>query len=192
MTAIVRGPRCLLPTAYCSLLTAHCLLLTAYCLQPAPLRDSTRTQLSFPRLARRGPNDHARYAGTANPDFSPRDWKGGALGPPLHGHQGYFKSRPLEQLGRTHRAEFRTAATRRRFPSPQLVKVNLEALASQRLKKRRRVAALQKFAPHARGEKFGLTLCSSAYGGEGHQRKSKRKMQNSNSGGHGTRMRLVD
>jgi len=78
-----------------------------------------------------------------NPDFSLRDWKGGALGPPLHGHQGYFKSHPLEQLGRAYRAEFRTAATRRRFPSPQLVAVNLEALTSQRLKKRRRVAALQ-------------------------------------------------
>ncbi|MDR3677892.1 MAG: hypothetical protein P4N24_20595, partial [Acidobacteriota bacterium] len=41
-----------------------------------------------------------------------------------------YASRPREQCVRAHRAQFGSVATRRRFPSPQLVAVKPDALTS--------------------------------------------------------------
>ena len=68
--------------------------------------------------------------------------------------------------GITH-FDFWSAATRRRFASPQLVAVNSNALTSQRMKKRQRAAALQKLpscvltiAEYAKAELIKLTASS--------------------------------
>jgi len=63
-------------------------------------------------------------------------------------------------------ANFWGAATHHRFPAPQLVAVNPKALTSQRLKKRRRVAALRNLAPCA-GMSFPLPHRDSRVGGAG-------------------------